>query len=48
MRRQRVDICVIGGGAAGMFAAGLAAEYGHRVVFFGKNRVTGNKLRITG
>ncbi len=48
MRRQRIDICVIGGGAAGMFAAGLAAEYGHRVVLFEKNRFTGKKLRITG
>jgi hypothetical protein len=48
MKKQRTDICVIGGGAAGMFAAGLAAKNGNRVILFEKNRFTGKKLRITG
>ena len=48
MKKQRADICVIGGGAAGMFAAGLAAQNGNRVVLFEKNQFTGKKLRITG
>ncbi len=39
---------VIGGGPAGMMAAGIAAERGHRVAILERNRVYGRKLLITG
>lgn len=39
---------VIGAGAAGLMAAGRAAERGHRVFVFEKNRIAGKKVRITG
>jgi len=39
---------VIGAGAAGMMAAGHAAEYGGEVTLFEKNAYSGKKLRITG
>lgn len=42
------DVIVIGGGAAGMFAACLLAEAGKRVVIIEPNRRLGRKLRITG
>ncbi len=42
------DALVIGGGAAGMMAAGTAAERGLRVCLLEKNAVLGKKLRITG
>lgn len=48
MKKQATDICVIGGGAAGMLAAGIAAGRGYEVVLFEKNPYTGKKLRITG
>lgn len=41
-------IAVIGAGAAGMMAAGHAAEYGGDVTLFEKNTYSGKKLRITG
>lgn len=41
-------IIVIGGGAAGLMAAGRAAELGASVLLFEKTRHLGNKLRITG
>lgn len=41
-------VVVIGGGAAGMMAAGRAAELGHRVQLFEKNDRVGKKIRITG
>lgn len=41
-------IIVIGGGAAGMFAAAIAAEQGHEVEVFEKNEKLGKKLFITG
>lgn len=41
-------IAVVGGGAAGMFAAGRAAENGVGVTLFEKNNILGKKLRITG
>jgi predicted Rossmann fold flavoprotein len=41
-------ICVIGGGAAGMFAAYSAALSGHNVTLFEKNEKLGKKLFITG
>ncbi len=42
------DIVVIGGGAAGMLAAALAAERGKQVLLVEKNDRLGVKLRITG
>lgn len=41
-------IIVIGGGAAGLMAAGRAAEMDADVLLFEKTRRLGNKLRITG
>ena len=42
------DVIVIGGGSAGMMAAGRAAERGKRVLLIEKNRVLGAKLAISG
>lgn len=42
------DAIVIGGGAAGLMAAGTAASRGKRVCLLEKNRQLGRKLRITG
>lgn len=47
-RHDRYDIAVIGGGPAGMMAAGRAAELGARVVLVEKNAELGKKLLITG
>ena len=41
-------VIVIGGGAAGMMAAGTAARAGAQVLLLEKNRVLGKKLMITG
>lgn len=42
------DICVIGGGPAGMMAAGHAAQTGASVILLEKNSRPGEKLLITG
>ncbi len=42
------DVIVIGGGPAGMMAAGRAAESGARVALLEKNASLGQKLLITG
>ncbi len=42
------DVVVIGGGPAGMMAAGRAAELGAKVVLLEKNEKPGKKLLITG
>lgn len=42
------DVIVIGGGPAGMMAAGRAAERGFDVLLIEKNSVLGKKLSITG
>lgn len=42
------DVVVVGGGAAGMFAAITAAEQGCRVLLLEKNDRLGKKLAITG
>ncbi len=41
-------VMVIGGGAAGMFAALSAAQAGHTVTIFEKNEKLGKKIYITG
>lgn len=42
------DVIVIGGGPAGMMAAGRAAERGKKVLLIEKNDTLGKKLLITG
>ena len=42
------NVCVIGGGAAGLLAAYAAAENGHNVKLFEKNEKLGKKIYITG
>ena len=44
---MKTDIVIIGGGAAGMLAAGTAAEAGKRVVLVEQNERLGKKLYIT-
>lgn len=45
---MKYDALVIGGGPAGMMAAGTAAQRGLSVCLLEKNAVLGKKLRITG
>lgn len=45
---KHYDVIVIGGGAAGLMAAGRAAERGRRVLLLEKNLKLGQKLAITG
>ena len=45
---EQFDIAVIGGGAAGLIAAGSAAASGARIALVEKNEVFGKKLYITG
>lgn len=46
--KDRYDVIVVGGGASGMMAAGIAASRGKRVLLIEKNRKLGEKLSITG
>ncbi len=45
---EAYDVLVVGGGSAGLMAAGRAAELGKRVLLLEKNRRVGEKLRISG
>ena len=45
---DRWDLAVIGAGAAGLMAAGQAAEGGCRVLLLDRNAKVGRKLMITG
>ncbi len=45
---DKYDITVIGGGASGMVAAGVAANRGRSVLLIERNKFLGRKLRITG
>ncbi|MBB2183031.1 NAD(P)/FAD-dependent oxidoreductase [Lachnospiraceae bacterium MD1] len=42
------NVLIVGGGAAGMMAAIIAAENGHKVTLLEKNEKLGKKLYITG
>ena len=46
--KETYDVCVVGGGAAGMAAAIAAAEGGKRVCIVEKNKKLGKKLYATG
>ena len=46
--KTKYDVIVIGGGPAGMMAAGTAGLRGKRVLLIEKNKRLGEKLRITG
>ena len=48
MSLDRIKVCVIGGGAAGMLCAGKAAEGGFDVTLYEKMNAVGRKLAITG
>jgi predicted Rossmann fold flavoprotein len=49
MKKEEIyDLIVIGGGAAGMMAAGTSAQLGKKVLILEKNRTLGEKLKITG
>jgi len=48
MKTFDYDVAVVGGGPAGMIAAGRAAELGARVILIEKNPSLGKKLLITG
>ena len=48
MNELRHKVLVVGGGAAGMLAAGAAAEAGAKVILLEKNDRLGKKLAITG
>ncbi len=49
MKNSRIwDVIVVGGGAAGMMAAGVSAREGKRVLILEKNKSLGEKLKITG
>ncbi len=43
-----MTVIVIGAGAAGLIAAGTAAQYARKVILIEKNDKVGKKLRITG
>ncbi|MBR2500460.1 MAG: NAD(P)/FAD-dependent oxidoreductase [Clostridia bacterium] len=45
---KKYDVLVIGGGAAGMIAAGRAAEFSESVMLVEKNEKLGKKIYITG
>jgi predicted Rossmann fold flavoprotein len=46
--KNHFDVVIIGGGASGMMAAGVAASRGKRVAIIEKNKKLGKKLDITG
>lgn len=46
--KTKYDVAIIGGGPAGLMAAGRAAELGAKVILIEKNEIFGKKLSITG
>ncbi len=47
-KENNFDVAIIGGGPAGMMAAGRAAELGARVILLEKNKKPGKKLLLSG
>jgi predicted flavoprotein YhiN len=47
-KEKHFDVAVIGGGPAGMMAAGRASELGAKVVLIEKSKKLGRKLLLTG
>lgn len=47
-KEECFDVAVVGGGPAGLMAAGQAASHGARVIIIDKNRHLGRKLLLTG
>lgn len=47
-KQEIFDVCIIGGGPAGLMAAGVAAQNGAKVVLIEKNEILGKKLLISG
>jgi len=45
---EKFDLAIIGGGPAGLMAAGRASELGTKVVLLEKNNSLGIKLLMTG
>ncbi len=43
-----LDVAIIGGGPAGLMAAGTAGKFGAKVALFEKNEIMGKKLLISG
>lgn len=48
MQENQWDVAIVGAGAAGMLAAGVAARRGKRVLLLERNKRPGRKLGITG
>lgn len=48
MTNEQFDLIVVGGGPAGLMAAGVAAEGGAKVILLEKNERPGKKLLISG
>lgn len=46
--KETYDVVIIGGGPAGLMAAGVAAEGGAKVLLLEKNEILGKKLLISG
>lgn len=42
------DVTIIGGGAAGLFCAGIAGQLGKKVLVLDHAEVLGEKIRISG
>ena len=47
-RAKNWDAIVIGGGAAGLFCAGVAGQLGQKVLVLDHAEVLGEKIRISG
>ena len=48
MKKSTFDAVIVGGGAAGLFAAVQASTRGRRILLLEKNSRCGKKLLITG
>ncbi len=46
--REIYDVAIVGAGAAGLIAAGFAAEDGHKVALIERNSKIGRKILVTG